>query len=159
MSVIRLETHISAAREIVFDLSRSIDLHKLSTAHTHEEAIDGVTTGLVEEGDFVTWRAKHLGVYQKLTSRITACDIPTYFVDEMEKGAFKRFRHEHIFEEVDGKTLMIDLFDFEAPLGWLGKMADKLFLKSYMTNLLSGRNSMIKEFAETNKWKEILLVN
>ena len=155
MPIIRIETYIKADRQIAFDLSRSIDLHTLSTAQTNEEAIAGVTTGLIGMGDSVTWRAKHFGVYQNLTSKITAFESPRYFVDEMVKGAFKRFKHEHFFEKQDGGTLMIDVFDYDSPLGVLGKMADALFLKNYMTGLLTKRNEMIKEFAESEKWKEV----
>jgi len=156
MPKILLETKIKADINIVFDLSRSVDLHKISTAHTNEEAIAGRITGLVEANDTITWRAKHLGVTQELTSRITAVERPSYFTDEMVKGAFKRFRHEHIFLEENGLVVMKDIFDYDSPLGILGKLADVLFLKKYMTELLEKRNFVIKEFAESDKWKEIL---
>ena len=156
MPIIRIETYIKADKQIAFDLSRSIDLHTLSTAHTNEEAIAGVTSGLIGMGDSVTWRAKHFGIYQNLTSKITAFNYPHYFVDEMVKGAFKRFKHDHIFEERDGETLMIDVFEYDSPLGFLGRIADALFLEKYMTRLLVKRNEMIKEFAESEKWKEVL---
>ena len=156
MPIISLRTQINAPMEIVFDLSRSIDLHKLSTAHTDEEAIAGRLTGLIELHENVTWRAKHFGIYQKLSVKITAYDRPNYFVDEMIQGAFKGFRHEHQFAEFKGGTLMLDFFDYESPLGILGVLADSLFLKKYMTGFLEERNKMIKEFAETDQWKEIL---
>ncbi len=74
----------------------------------------------------------------------------------MEKGIFKFFRHEHIFKGNGEQTLMIDVFDYESPLGILGRMADHLFLKEYMTSFLEKRNEIIKEFAETDRWKEVL---
>ncbi len=157
MPIIELRTEINAEKKIVFDLSRSIDLHKISTQHTNEEAVAGKISGLIEMNESVTWRAKHFGVYQKLTSIITAYERPNYFVDEMQKGVFKRFKHEHHFEELNGKTLMIDLFDYQSPLGFLGKIADKLFLEKYMTELLIERNRIVKEFAESNKWKALLV--
>ena len=148
MPVINLETRINAPIKIVFDLSRSIDLHKISTAHTNEEAIAGKTSGLIGLGETVTWRAKHFGIYQKLTTKITEFNSPLYFVDEQLSGAFKSFRHEHHFEEANGVTIMRDIFDYKSPLGILGKLADFLFLKKYMTNLLLRRNQTIKEFGE-----------
>jgi len=156
MPTIRLETKIKAEKSIVFDLSRSIDLHKISTKQTNEEAIAGVTSGLIGKNESVTWQAKHFGVYQKLTSKITEFERPNYFVDEMEKGIFRRFYHEHIFEDKNGHTLMIDIFDYESPLGILGKIADKIFLRGYMKGLLEKRNETIKEFAESDKWEEVL---
>ncbi len=156
MPTIKIQTIIKANKHIVFDLSRSIDLHKISTQQTNEEAIAGVTSGLIGMNQSVTWRAKHFGIYQNLTSKITAFEPPNYFVDEMEKGIFKRFKHEHIFKEDQGQTLMIDVFDYESPLGILGQIADKLFLKKYMQNLLQKRNETIKEFAESGRWQEVL---
>ncbi|MFC5282677.1 SRPBCC family protein [Pedobacter alpinus] len=156
MPIIKLETHIEAELELVFDLSRSIDLHKISTSKTNEQAVAGITSGLIGLNEAVTWRAKHFGFYQNLTSKITEFERPNFFTDEMQKGAFKYFKHQHLFTKQDDITLMIDVFDYQSPFGILGKMADKLFLQKYMTNLLMERNNIIKEFAETDKWKEVL---
>lgn len=156
MPKIKLELVINAPKTLVFDLSRSIDLHKISTKQTNEQAIAGVTSGLIDKDKSVTWRAKHFGIYQDLTSKITEFEMPNYFVDEMEKGIFKRFRHEHIFKDFEDKTLMVDIFDYEFPLGILGKIADKLFLEKYIKSLLEIRNATIKEFAESGKWREVL---
>lgn len=156
MPIIKLRTEIKADIELVFDLTRSIDLHKISAAHTKETAIGGRTSGLLEPGETVTWRAKHLGIYQKLTSRVTGFERPVYFADEMVKGAFNKFKHEHFFSTVKGGTLMIDIFDYQSPLGILGKLANHLFLKRYMTKFLSSRNEGLKHYAETNLWKEVL---
>ncbi len=156
MPVITLTTEIKAPIGVCFNLSRSIDLHMLSTANTGEKAIAGRTSGLIEKGETVTWRAKHLGVWQNLTSIITDCVYPTFFADEMVKGAFKRFRHEHKFVQQAEITTMTDTFDFDAPLGMLGHLANRLFLTKYLEGFLMQRNQTIKEFAESGRWKEVL---
>lgn len=146
--MIRLETHIHAPIEICFDVSRDIDVHVESTKHTGERAIAGTTSGLIGLGESVTWRAKHLGIWQTLSSKITAFNAPTYFTDEMIQGAFKSFKHEHIFETKEQYTLMIDVFQFESPFGLLGKLVNQLFLTAYMRKLLVYRNEVIKKEAE-----------
>ena len=78
------------------------------------------------------------------------------FVDEMVKGAFKSFRHEHTFSETEYGTLMIDEFDYVSPLGFIGRIVDAVVLKRYMTKLLIKRNDTIKSFAESDKWKKLL---
>lgn len=157
MPVILIETEINATKNIVFDLARSIDLHKISTSKTNEKAISGITSGLINLGESVTWKAKHFGFNQKLTTKITKLNFPDYFVDEMTKGAFKSFKHEHFFKDEKGKTLMIDKFDYKSPFGLLGNLVDFIFLKRYMTKFLIERNQIVKEFAETEKWKQVLL--
>ncbi len=150
MPVIHLETLIHAPRERVFDLARNIDLHLESTAHTKEKAVAGRTAGLIEMGEEVTWEATHFGIRQRLSSRITKFDKPSHFRDSMVKGAFKRFDHDHDFLKHPEGTLMVDRFDFESPLGILGKVADHLVLKRYLTRLLQIRNELIKSTAEVD---------
>lgn len=150
MPIIRIDMQIHAPRELVFDLARNIDIHMESTSHTQERAIAGVTSGFIELGESVTWEAVHFGIKQRLTAKITEFDYPHYFVDEMVKGAFRRFRHTHEFEQAGEVTLMRDTFDYTSPLGWIGRMADKLFLETYMHDLLLKRNLFIKNTAEAN---------
>ena len=83
MPKIELTTEIYSSITICFDLSRSIDLHKISTAKTNEEAIAGTTSGLINLGEYVTWKATHFGIKQKLTSKITAFESPFFL--EMNK--------------------------------------------------------------------------
>lgn len=148
MSRIYLETEINADIQTVFDLARNIDLHQESTSRTHEKAIAGRTSGLIEENETVTWRAKHLGIYQTLTTKIISMEKPHQFTDEMQKGAFRLLRHQHIFKSVNGQTVMTDIFEFESPLGIIGKIFNKIFLENYLKNFLLERNNLIKTKAE-----------
>lgn len=156
MPTIYLSTKINARIELVFDLARSIDLHILSLAHTNEKAIAGRTSGLVEKGETVTWEARHLGITQQLTSLITDVEPHHYFADELVKGAFKHFKHEHCFKSLqNGQTLMEDRFDYTSPLGLLGHITDFLFLEKYMIRLLEQRNATLKQVAESGRWKQL----
>lgn len=156
MFPIHLTTFIASPAKRIFDLCRSITLHKISTAHTNETAIAGVTSGLIYKNETVTWQAKHFFKARQFTSKITAIESPVFFVDEMVKGDFKSFRHQHHFKEIKNGTIMIDIIDFETPYGILGKIVSKIYLKKYVETLLLKRNKVVKEYAETEKWKVIL---
>jgi len=156
MPLIYLETKINSTIEICFDLSRSIDLHQISTAISEEQAIEGKTSGLINYGETVTWQAIHFGIKQKLTSKITQFQSPFYFRDEQVKGAFKYFIHDHNFEQSSNGVIMRDRFEFRSPYGFAGKLFDKIILTNYMAKLLTERNGIIKDYAETEKWKHIL---
>lgn len=156
MPTIELKTTINAPIERCFLLSLSVDVHQLSTKETNEKAISGVTSGIMKLNDVVTWRAKHFGIYQNLTSKITEYDAPTYFVSEMVQGAFKKLHHRHLFEWTGKETIMTDIFVFEAPFGVVGEIFSKLILKNYMKRFLIIRNNTIKEVAETSKWQSII---
>lgn len=148
MTKIQITTDIEAPIEIVFNLSRNIDIHLLSTYQTNEKAIDGRTSGLIEVNETVTWRGKHFGFYLKHNSVIPELDFPVYFVDEMLEGSFKSFRHQHSFKFEKGKTIMTDDIFYETPYGIFGKLFDRLILEKYMTSFIKKRNQIIKELAE-----------
>jgi len=110
MPTIILQIKIKATAEICYKLSLSVDLHQLSTSKTGEHIVDGVKFGVMKLGDFVTWRAKHFGIWQNLSTKITNAEPYTFFKDEMIKAAFKSMKHEHYFKENGDYTTMKDIF-------------------------------------------------
>jgi len=155
MPIIKIEMKINAPIERVFDLARCIDLHTESMSDSKEKAVAGKTKGLIDKDETVTWEAIHFGIKQKLTSKITIFEPPRHFRDSMVKGAFKRFDHDHFFETKDSQTIMKDIFNYDSPFGFLGSIADALFLESYMTNLLESRNALIKSVAKKRRLEKI----
>jgi len=148
-TTITVQTWIDAPAERCFDAARDLDLHVRSMAHTGERAVAGRTSGLIELGEEVTWRARHFGIAQHFTSRITAFDRPRFFQDAMQRGAFKSFVHDHTFEATTvGGTTMTDTLVFAAPLGLLGRIAERVVLRRYLTRLLTARAAVIREEAE-----------
>ena len=150
MPTITVETLVHASLERCFDAARDLDLHVSSMAQTAERAVAGRTSGLIELGEHVTWEARHFGVRQRFTSRITAFDRPRYFQDSMIRGAFHSFVHDHYFETVQGATLMRDVLTFSSPLGPLGAIVDKLVMAAYLRRLLAARNDVIKQVIENS---------
>src|SRR5262249_51624641 len=120
-------------------------------------AVAGVTSGLIGMAQRVTWRAKHLGAWRNLTSEITAMERPADFQDTMVEGAFRFMRHDHFFRALSsGQTEMKDVFCFAAPLPVLGRLAEIIYLRSYMRDLLHERIVVLKQIAESPDWPEYL---
>jgi len=159
--VVRLDdlTVIRAPIERCFDLARSVEVHLAGNVHWGEAAMamGGVTSGLVGMGQRVTWRARHFGVRQSLTSEITALDRPAFFQDTMIHGVFRSMKHDHLFRRLSREeTEMKDAFCFSAPLPVLGRLAEIAFLRRYMQALLQERNRVLKEVAESSEWQRYL---
>lgn len=150
MPTIHHEIFIQAPIAVCFDLARNIDVHIQTTGTTNERAVAGVTSGLIENGQTVTWEATHLGVRQKLTAQIIDLERPYRFVDTMVNGAFHSFTHIHEFVESGTGTIMKDTFSYKSPLGVLGIIADKLFLERYMREFIVNRAEGLKKIAEEN---------
>jgi ligand-binding SRPBCC domain-containing protein len=159
MMTFESRTIVRAPVERCFDLARSVEAHLAGNIHCGETAmaVDGATSGLVDLGQRVTWRAKHFGIWHNLTTRITAMDRPAYFQDVMIHGIFRFMQHDHLFRSVpDGQTEMRDVFCFAAPLPVLGRLAEVAFLGRYMHALLRERNTVLKEIAESAEWRRYL---
>lgn len=71
-------TVIGAPIERCFDLARSVEVHLAGNVHCRESSVaqGGITSGLVELGQQVTWRAKHFAVWHQLTSEVHAGAAP-----------------------------------------------------------------------------------
>ncbi len=149
MPTIVLETVIAVPVARCFDLARDIGLHCAGNTATREKAVSGVVSGMIKGGETVTFEATHFGVRQRLISRITDFEPPHRFTDKMVSGAFHSLCHVHEFESHPTGTRMRDTLTFVSPLGYLGIIADKLFLESYMRRFLLRRNAHLKAFAES----------
>jgi ligand-binding SRPBCC domain-containing protein len=159
MVTLRDLTVIRGPIERCFDLARSVEVHLAGNVHCGEAAVAsaGVTTGIIGLGQRVTWRAKHFGVWQQLTSEITAMDRPAFFQDTMLQGAFRFMQHHHFFRALSpDETEMRDVFRFAAPLPVLGRLAEAAVLRRYMRALLRERNAVVKEIAESTLWRKYL---
>ncbi|WHZ03738.1 SRPBCC family protein [Neobacillus sp. YX16] len=148
MPVIEHKQFIKAPLEVCFNLARDVNVHTQTTLKTKERAIGGVTKGLLEEGDSVTWEAVHFGIKQRLTSRVIFMEKPHSFVDVMVKGAFKSFIHIHQFVNEEEGTTMIDHFQYKSRFGPIGVLIDKLFLEKYMKRFIAMRATELKKIAE-----------
>ena len=156
MPILELETFVAAPAERCFDLALSVDAHLEAAAATGERVVGGLRSGVMGLGDEVTWRARHLGRVREMSVRITAHDRPRHFRDEMQRGAFRYFRHDHHFEAVEGGTRVSDHLDFQAPFGLLGRLAECLVLERHLRRFLEGRNRALKAMAETEAWRRYL---
>ena len=150
MTTIKITTNYYAPIETVFDTNRNIDIHQQSASKTKEVAIAGITSGLINKNETVTWKGKHFGFYIQHESIISEMDFPNYFVDEQLKGHFKSFKHKHIFKQKANETIMTDILEYETPFGFIGRLIDIIILKNHLKKFIIYRNSILKELSENH---------
>lgn len=85
---------------------------------------------------------------EQMTSKVTELDRSNRFVDEQVRGPFRTFRHEHRFEQHDGATVMVDHLEFDAPLGPIGRVVERVVLGTYLRKLIEERGTFLKRLAE-----------
>ncbi|WP_017557151.1 SRPBCC family protein [Nocardiopsis baichengensis] len=149
MPRIELTTVIPAPFDKVFRACADPHLHPHIMRRHCERVVSTSACGLLDQGDTVTFQARHFGITWRVGSRITRMDAPHFFVGEQVRGPFARLCHEHAFHRLqDRSCLMTDRVDFASPLGPLGRVADTLVLKEYMRLLIAERNANLLRLLE-----------
>jgi ligand-binding SRPBCC domain-containing protein len=101
------------------------------------------------EGMVIAYKVRPmLRIQVTWVSKITEVVENKFFVDEQLTGPYKIWRHEHRIEEVDNGIMMTDLVTYVPPLGAIGKIANKLFIRNKIQDIFSYR-----EYAINNKFK------
>jgi ligand-binding SRPBCC domain-containing protein len=90
----------------------------------------------------IDYRLRLRGLPIRWQSLISAWEPPYRFVDEQTRGPYRRWRHEHLFEEVDGGTRCRDVVDYEVPGGW---PVDALLVRSELRRIFRFRRQKLAE--------------
>lgn len=85
-----------------------------------------------------------LNIPVRWVTEITQVKEPFYFVDNQKSGPYKFWHHQHIFKEIKNGTEMTDIVNYAAPFGFLGKMAENLFIKKKVEEVFNFRNEKMK---------------
>jgi ligand-binding SRPBCC domain-containing protein len=150
---IRSMTLVDAPVERCFRLALNIDLQSLATK---EQPIDGVTSGGIGLGETVTWQRQSFGRGQRCQTLIEQSRPPIFFREIMISPWLKGFEHDRHFAVMNDGTRIRDEIRFTAPMGLLGLIAERLFLRRMILRRLQLRNAMIKRVAESDEWKTYL---
>jgi len=76
-------------------------------------------------------------------TKITEVEPNDYFIDEQLKGPYSLWKHKHTFREVEGHVTMTDQVDYALPLGVLGSIAHKLYVKSRLKEIFDYRAEVV----------------
>lgn len=89
-----------------------------------------------------------LGVKTLWVTEITHVQEQKYFVDEQRVGPYAIWHHEHIIEKTDEGVLMTDIVSYKPPFGFLGSLANKLFIQRKLNEIFDYRTkALMKKFA------------
>lgn len=80
-----------------------------------------------------------LGFKMHWVTEITHVEELHYFVDEQRIGPYSLWHHKHFLKEVDGGVEMMDIVHYKIPFGFLGKIANELFIKNKLKEIFDYR--------------------
>lgn len=156
MPKIHVTTFVKSPPNRVFDLCRHLSLIKKSVQGKNESVRSSSGSPLINNGDTITYHAKHLGKHRSVVLRVTEFDRGVKLTEEEVKGDLNKYRHEHYFKQIDNGTIMIDILEYDMPKDFIGRLAGKYFLKNYLEKIILNRVQIIKNYAETERWHALL---
>ena len=104
--------------------------------------IKGRSSEAIGQGTELTYSLRVHGLPMTWVSRITEWEPDRQFVDVQQKGPYAYWHHRHIFEEVDGGTLIRDQVDFQIPFGKMGRWILGRMVESDIREIFSYRSDL-----------------
>ena len=85
-------------------------------------------------------------------TEITHADELKYFIDVQRKGPYSLWHHQHHFKKMDGGVEMTDIVHYKNPLGFIGEIANSVFIKRQLKKIFEYRFLKVEELF--GKWQE-----
>jgi ligand-binding SRPBCC domain-containing protein len=102
----------------------------------------------MRRGALIDYNLRIHGVPALWRTLIAEWEPPYQFVDMQLKGPYKLWHHTHTFSEENGGTRMVDEVRYEVPLGPLGDIVHRFFVRKDVENIFRFRNSQIASLLE-----------
>ena len=78
-------------------------------------------------------------------TEITHVADKKYFVDEQRFGPYSLWHHQHHFKETADGVEMTDIVHYKLPFGFLGDIANTLFVKNQLKEIFDFRYKVVEE--------------
>jgi ligand-binding SRPBCC domain-containing protein len=99
----------------------------------------------MKSGCLIDYIVRIMGLPVRWTTLITDYDPPHRFADVQLKGPYSYWHHTHLFEAVEGGTVMTDTVRYALPFGWLGRIAQALAVKGQLRRIFHYRSEVLLE--------------
>ncbi len=116
----------------------------------------GVSSGLLSNNDSILWALRILNKDFLFTLKITELNPVLFIQEEMMQGSLDSFKHLRHFKKIENGTLVIDEVFYALPKKFWSPWIDRFFVNGKLHELLKERNKILKEYAESNKWRALL---
>ncbi|WP_299108066.1 SRPBCC family protein [uncultured Tenacibaculum sp.] len=122
------------------------NLQKITPSHMGFQITSDVESKAYA-GQIITYKVGILpGIKSSWVTEITQVKEQDFFIDEQRFGPYSMWHHEHWFEELsNGNTLMKDKISYKIPFGFLGHLAQSIFIKKQLKGIFEHRYETLEK--------------
>ncbi|WP_242675538.1 SRPBCC family protein [Niastella koreensis] len=125
-------------------MSNPNNLARLTPAYLGFEVLSKENSDRMYPGQIIEYYVKPLlNIKLHWVTEITHVQEASYFVDEQRFGPYAFWHHKHFLQEKAGGVEMRDLVHYKLPLGYLGKLANAVFVKKQLKGIFDFRYQQI----------------
>jgi ligand-binding SRPBCC domain-containing protein len=136
----------STIDEIWNFISSPANLKEITPEHMGFNITSNTGEGKMYPGMIITYKVSPLlGIKLDWMTEITQVEEHKYFVDEQRIGPYAMWHHQHKIDPIEGGVLMTDIITYQPPLGFLGAIANSLFIKSQLKQIFDYRKIALEK--------------
>ncbi|MCF8346916.1 MAG: SRPBCC family protein [Bacteroidales bacterium] len=130
----------ATAEEVWGFVSSPANLKKITPPHMGFDITSGDLPEKMYPGMIISYHVRPmLGIRMIWVTEITHVEEKKFFVDEQRVGPYAMWHHEHHLEEADGGVWMRDIVSYRPPMGFLGALANRLFIRKQLNTIFDYR--------------------
>lgn len=97
-------------------------------------------------GMIITYKVRPLlNIPVTWVTEITQVREGEYFIDNQKSGPYRFWHHQHFIKEIEGGVEMTDIVNYSAPFGFIGLVAEKLFINKKVKKIFEYREKKLFE--------------
>ena len=138
------ELNTSMKKAWIF-LSDPKNLKRITPDYMGFDIISGADRSMFP-GQIIQYRLTPiLNIPFRWVTEITHVKEGVYFVDEQRFGPYTFWHHKHFIVKTSNGVIMEDIVDYKLPLGPLGWLAHKLFVRKKVKQIFDYREKALNE--------------
>ena len=105
------------------------------------------------QGQLIEYKVRPvLNIPMYWMTEITQVKDKEFFIDEQRFGPYSLWHHQHHFKAIPGGVEMTDIIHYKNPLGFIGRIANALFVKKKLEGIFQYRFQKAEELFGV--WKD-----
>ena len=107
----------------------------------------------MNKGCLIDYLIHLMGIPVHWRTIITDYDPPHMFIDQQLKGPYSLWHHTHTFKKIENGVEIKDRIIYSIPLGWMGQLLHKFWIKKDLNNIFSHRKKVISDLFMNDGYK------